>query len=127
MTDKLKILTDFFKKVWLGCKKHIAELVSLIKSHKKESVIVAASVFAVAVVIILVCVFCFGGSEPEKQDNNEKWGTGLTENIPEFSGNADSVRRGNGYVAAYYSNVTGEEITEYLETLAECGIEFVNK
>lgn len=62
--------------------------------------------------------------ESEPAVSSVEWGNGLTEGIPEFSPSAASLISADNSVAAYYENVSGEQINEYLQTLkSECGIE----
>ena len=130
MTDKLKCLletlTAWLKKFGCGLKKFgiefkkiLLRLLQLIKAHKKESIIVAAAVLAITVVIILACVLLGNGNEIQQDATEIDWGTGLTENIPCFSENADSLEKGETYVAAYYSNVTSEQVASYVAKLKE--------
>ncbi len=137
MTDKLKrlleILTDWLKrfacrlkKLGIELKKLALQLIQFIKSHKKESIIVAAAVIAVTIAIISVCLL-FSGDRTEKEEGESdfSWGTGLTEGIPCFSENAVSLEEGESFVAAYYSDVTSEQVASYVAKLdEECGIKF---
>ena len=52
------------------------------------------------------------------------WGNGLTKDIPEFDHQLESFTQAEngGYAAAYYKNVSGEEIAQYISALAESGI-----
>lgn len=79
---------------------------------------------AVAVmVIVLVLVFALGGNGGEQNDIS--WGSGLTESVPEFDGEAVAFESGEGYAAAYYNNVTSEQVEAYTERIeTECGTEF---
>lgn len=143
MTDKLKSLIkklpEALKNIRIGLKplgvklknfiselkKLVSKLIQLIKAHKKESVIIAAVVLAVVTVITVVCVVSANNkAEKENSESDFSWGAGLTENIPCFSENADSFKYGEGFAAAYYSNVTGEQVASYTARLEEYGIKF---
>ena len=150
MTEKFKIIIDkskrmilkfknavlglinrcsFLKKSASGIKKLIARCVEFIKNHKKQSIVAAAVLLAVTVAIILILVISSnGGSQETQGEDTLKWGMGITENIPSFSENADHVEQSEAFVAAYYSNVTSEQVAEYVAKLDEqCGIKFENE
>lgn len=66
-------------------------------------------------------------TDEEIKQSNVNWGEGITENIPEFpAGNGEIVSANDGsYVSAYYSNVSGDQIKEYISALEqECGVKF---
>lgn len=97
-------------------------VLSYIKTHKRE-VIIALSVLLLFVALtVVICLLVNGNSEPQN-----KWGSGITEGVPEFSGESCSVdiSADNSYAAAYYENVTSEQISEYISQIEETlGVEF---
>ncbi len=150
MTEKFKIIIDksknmllkfknsvlglinrceFLKKAASGIKKSTARCVAFIKKHKKESIVAVAVLLAVTVAIILILVISSnGGSQEPQGEETSKWGIGITENIPSFSETADHIEQSEAFVAAYYSNVTSEQVAEYIAQLDEqCGIKFENE
>lgn len=98
-----------------------------ILSAAKRNIKVTASVASVfLVVIILVAIFsdsnANGGTPSEF-----RWGDGITEGIPAFTGeNAVFDAGENGeYAVAYYENVTGEGASVYIAKLEkELGVHF---
>ena len=89
--------------------------------------ITITSCIALIFLLIIVIVAVFSTAEDSASGNNANWGEGLTENLPAFSGENETITSGeNGeYVAAYYNNVTGEQVETYIQTLAqELGIDF---
>lgn len=107
---KEKIITLFNKSV------------SFVKKNFILSISVAIAIAVITTVIILVCTL--GKSEDSKE--HDDWGNGITENIPKFDGKCDAIEKnGNDYCAAYYSDVTGNEISEYVSELESvCKISF---
>ncbi len=107
---KEKVL-DFFNKVLAFFKKNRIAAIS---------VAAAAAVIVVAVIVVL----SFGGDSDNTSES--KWGYGITESIPEFDGDCDRIdKSGSGYCVAYYSDVTGDEVSEYISELEEkCNITF---
>lgn len=96
-----------------------AKAFDLIKKYK-YAVIAGLALLAV---LVLVIVTASGGSD--RAHKSEKWGEGITEGIPRFDGRNEEIESGEGYVAAYYQNVSGDDIAEYLSELeSACGISF---
>lgn len=96
--------------------------ISFVKKNTALAVCVALAVVIIVTVIIIVTAS--GGSN--RNDADKKWGEGITESIPEFDGVCDSLEmNGDSYCAAYYSDVTGDEVAEYIAELEkECNISF---
>lgn len=53
------------------------------------------------------------------KESSLEWGEGITSDIPQFSGKADSFDQNDSYASAYYSDVTIEQANEYAEKLQE--------
>lgn len=103
-------------------KKMILKIIPIIKSNRKTAIIAAAAL-AVLIITIVVLVCVFSGGEG---DADISWGDGITSGVPEFSGDAYSMDLTSveSYVAAYYSDVTTEQVEEYISVLNGQGIEF---
>ena len=85
---------------------------------KYRYIIIGAA--AILAILLLVLLLIPSGDKEEIA----VWGEGITENIPEFDGRAE-IESGEGYTAAYYENVSGEQVEEYSKKLESvCGIEF---
>ncbi len=90
---------------------------------KNNTALVMCGAAVAVMIIVLVLVFALGGSGEEQNDMS--WGSGLTESVPEFGGEREALESGNGFVAAYYNNVTSEQVEAYTERIeSECGVEF---
>jgi hypothetical protein len=93
------------------------KVVEFVKTNVALSVGIAALVLATVAFVVIACM---SGNAPATN-----WGTGLTEGIPAFSGNYTSLESSDKFTAAYYSDVTGEQIDEYISKLEnDCGIKF---
>ncbi len=88
----------------------------------------------VLIVIAFVCVACniinnATESQNASSESSEavlEWGSGMTENIPVFSGEIISQEiKENGYCAVYYSNATLEQVENYINQLeAQLSVDF---
>ncbi len=101
----------------------IKKAVEFIKKNAVLSICCAVALAVIIIVIILVSVL---GDNNGKKNNNDNWGIGITEDIPEFDGTCDSIESNeDGYCVAYYSDVTGDEVSEYISEIeTECGVKF---
>ncbi len=78
------------------------------------------------VIVILVAVF---SNSDETATPDFEWGDGITEGIPAFSGENEAFDADDSgkYAAAYYTNVTGEQASAYIDTVErELGVTFSN-
>lgn len=96
------------------------KITEFIKSH---AVLVICIVAVAVTAVIAICVTSLGSEESQSMSG---WGEGITEGIPQFDGVADDfTSEKQSYAAAYYSNVTGEQVSAYTEKIEiECGVEF---
>lgn len=88
----------------------------------------------VVIIIAFVCVACnIINNATENQNTSSEysevvleWGSGMTENIPAFSGEIISQEiKENGYCAVYYSNVTSNQVEDYINQLeAQLSVDF---
>lgn len=101
----------------------IKKTVDFLKNNVILSICCAA---ALAVVIIVIVLVSASGGDDDKKNFDGKWGDGITENIPEFDGKCDSLQNDEDvYCVAYYSEVTGEEVAEYISEIEnECDVKF---
>lgn len=99
------------------------KMIGFIKKHLNIAFRIAA--IALVAMLALSAVAC-GGEEDTSSQGKQAWGSGLTENIPEFPSDAESYDLGNdGYAAAYYINVATEDINSYISKLeSELEIDF---
>lgn len=87
----------------------------------KKFIIIASSAAICLVAILLIAVIAVNVGK------NSRWGEGISENVPEFNAKAESITvdEEKGYAAAYYKNVTSEQVAEYISTIErECGVSF---
>lgn len=92
---------------------------------KNNTALVLCGLAVAIMIVVLVLVFALGGSNDEKNDIS--WGMGLTESVPKFENTAESIENGNGFVTAYYNNVTSEQVEAYTERIeSEMGIKFLS-
>ena len=95
-----------------------------VKNNKKIAIIIATSVLVAVLAVVLVCVLRSDTAERDDEDKPD-WGMGITENIPCFSEKMDNFTCTDDYAAAYYSNVSSEQVEEYTARISEaCGIQF---
>lgn len=108
------------------------KLTEFIKNKPILAWAIGTVIIAVIVAVIVSAIFFAGtssnGDESGEANVQVKWGEGVTENIPEFKPAPDSVTSLNGTensVAAYYTEVTGEQVSEYTSLVeSECGVKF---
>ena len=107
------------------------KIINFIKSNALLSCIICAFVVALLTSVIVAAVMIPDGeSDVSAAESNEakhkiEWGKGITDGVPEFSGEPVSVEGTDGYVAAYYENVRSEQIAEYISLVEnELGIKF---
>ena len=94
------------------------KLKTKITSSKRNLGITAG---AVALIVVLIIVIIAWPSEEQEI----KWGEGITEGIPSFSSEYNAFRADDSYMTAYYTDVTTEQVTEYASKLeTDCGIQF---
>ena len=80
---------------------------------------------AVAVVVLIGVIVAIAVSGNGGTAESSEWGVGLTENIPEFDGNCESTVISDGFCAAYYNDVKGDEVEEYIDKIeSECNVRF---
>lgn len=95
---------------------------------KKNYILVICAACVVIALAALITAIASSRNESAESGSSvcsAEWGTGLTENIPEFSEKAVKITATSVSTAAYYENVSGEQISEYIKTLeSECGIVF---
>ncbi len=100
------------------------KLISFFSAVKRNLTLTACICTVLLIVVIFTAVF-FGSNQADAPDF--EWGDGITEGIPAFSGENEVFEVGeNGeYAVAYYTNVTGEQADEYIDTVErELGVEF---
>lgn len=95
---------------------------------KKNYILIICAACVVIALAALITALASGGnktSDGSSQVYSAEWGRGLTEGIPEFPEKAVSMTATAVSTAAYYENVSGGQITEYLQLLErECGLVF---
>lgn len=95
---------------------------------KKNYILIICAVCVVIALAALITAIASSRSERAEGSSpvcSAEWGLGLTEGIPEFPEKAVKVTATSVSVAAYYENVSGGQIAEYIKTLeSECGIAF---
>ena len=93
-----------------------------ISDFAKKHFAVTLMILAVLIIaIIVVITVAFGGNKTPG-----KWGKGITEGVPMPSGiDAVSVKISDNHAAAYFENVTSEEVSEYISLVEEeCDVVF---
>lgn len=91
---------------------------------KRNITLTACVCLVFLILVIFVAVF---SKSNETATHDFRWGDGITEGIPAFSGENETFDIGeNGeYAVAYYTNVTGEQASVYIDTLEkELNVEF---
>lgn len=87
-----------------------------------------ALVIAVIVSSVFLAFSSSGDDDSGTVNSDIKWGEGITEKIPEFTPAPDSsfsIKQTETGVAAYYTEVKGEDVEKYTERIEkECGIKF---
>ena len=78
---------------------------------KKYKYYAIGVIVLLAVIITIVCIVASNGKSDE---SDAKWGDGLSKGIPHFIGRGEVVTSGDGYIAAYYNDVSSESIEEYV-------------
>jgi len=93
---------------------------------KNNAVLSICCAVALVLIIVVVAVLVSSNDTKDKKDNIDvQWGSGITENIPEFDGECDSLNGEDGYCVAYYSEVTGQEVADYISKIeTQCGVKF---
>lgn len=87
------------------------------KSKQLLGISITVGVVLLALIIVIIAI--------PGDDSDVAWGMGVTEGIPAFSDDFATFSDGNGYMVAYYTDVTTEQIAEYVAKLAsDCGIVF---
>lgn len=108
-------------------KNAVDKITTQIKTNKRAFTVTTAACLAVVAVTILVCtaVLRENRADNEAAQAGFRWGDGITEGIPAFSGEADNIEHSEKFAAAYYSNVTSEQVEEYIELVgSSCNLEF---
>ncbi|MBO4276769.1 MAG: hypothetical protein J5925_00040 [Clostridia bacterium] len=91
-------------------------------NRKKELTAVLCAVLILGLVLASVWAVSERRKDPSGWDNSK-----LTEGIPEFPGEPYSFTEAGVSCAAYYEDVSGEEIFEYAALLKErCGIDLTS-
>ena len=92
---------------------------------KNNRVVCISCLAALVVVVTAIVVIAVVGREPSDSKDGA-WGYGITEDIPEFDGKCDSIdESGKDYFVAYYSDVSGNEVSEYIAEIEQkCEIKF---
>ena len=78
---------------------------------KKYKYYAIGAAVLLAVLIVIVCIVAGNG---KNGDDDAKWGDGLSKGIPRFVGEGETITVGDGYIAAYYNDVSSESIEEYV-------------
>ncbi len=110
------------------------KILSFIKNRPVASALIGGAAVALVVSLIvtaiMVAVMNDGGDEQYNSSGDEsirtaKWGSGLTEGIPQFSGECQDSRSDGSFAAFYYTNITGEQAESYISLLQEqCSVTF---
>lgn len=101
------------------------KIINYIKKHKTAVTAICAAIVLTAFLAVIILVS--GGDEPDEKHERASWGNNsITENIPEFQGELASLdTNSDSYTAAYYSNVSGEKVSEYISELeAQLNVKF---
>lgn len=106
-------------------KQAVDKITTLINNNKRAFTVTATALLAVVAVTILVCTMAFNNVDNGEPENGAQWSSGITQNIPAFSDNAEKIEHNEKSTAAYYSNVKSEDVAKYIERLGEeCGVKF---
>ena len=127
MTEKIKNAIEKVQKYYEKKIKPVVDKVrDYVNGHKKTVAIVTSVCLIAAAATILTCLSIYDNGKSKKGETDESgWGSGITENLPCFSEEADSLKLTDEYAAAYYSGVKGEQVDEYIALLTEeCGVKF---
>ncbi len=108
------------------------KITEFIKNKPVISWAIGTVAVALVVALSVSAIFLSFGSDGEDVSkvglSEMDWGEGITEGIPEFSPNSDTVSSVKGNetsVSAYFTEVTGEQVSEYAALIEkECGIKF---
>ena len=80
---------------------------------------------AVAIVVLIAVIVIISVSGNGTDATNGDWGDGLTEKIPRFDGNCTNSVITDSFCAAYYTDVTGDAVEEYIDKIeSECNVKF---
>ena len=87
---------------------------------KKNFALTLGTCAALIIVVVVVVALAANGS------GNGKWGRGVTSGVPMPSGlDASSVNVTKNHAAAYFEDVTGEEVSAYIELVEDkCDVVF---
>ena len=107
-------------------KEKILDFWSKAVAFVKKNLVVCISCLAALIVVITVIAVVAALNREPSSSNDGAWGYGITEDIPEFDGECDSIdESGDDYFVAYYSDVSGNEVTEYIAEIEQkCEIKF---
>jgi hypothetical protein len=97
------------------------KIIDYTKSHLPLVGGIALAIIVLAIILIVA----LGGGDGDTGE----WGEGITKDIPEFASNSESMEFGtdNTYAAAYYTDVTSEQVAEYIGKLeTELGARFTS-
>lgn len=91
----------------------------------KKHFALTLGVLAILIVIIIVVITIVSGGG----ETSDKWGKGITKGVPMPSGlNAASVKVSETHAAAYFEDVSSEEVSEYVTLIEEeCDVVFENE
>lgn len=111
MKEKINEILTKAKKLFLELKNKV------VGSKLALGITIGVAVALLALIIIIIAL-------PDKTED-VSWGEGVTEGIPSFSNEYSSFRSDESYMTAYYTDVTTEQINEYISKLEnDCGIKF---
>lgn len=110
------------------------KLINFAKTHTVLSCVIGSAVAALIISLIVTAVAVSvinsakGGDGSEINAGEVDWGKGITADIPEFSGKLQSSEGTESYAAVYYTEVTGEQASEYIALIEqECGVKFTGE
>lgn len=87
------------------------KLLQLLKKYKYYLI---GALVLLAIIITVIAIIAGGGKNDE---DDVKWGDGISKGIPRFDVKGETVVSGDGYLTAYYKNVSGDSIDAYVEKL----------
>ncbi len=98
-------------------KNNVNKITKFIKQHL--GITLGACCGIVVLIVVIVALSAGGGS-------SEKWGKGITNDIPLPDGiKATSVNVSETHAAAYFEDVSSDEVNEYIALVEEkCGVAF---
>ncbi len=111
MKEKINEILTKTRKLFLDLKNKV------MGSKLALGITIGVAVLLVALIVVIIVV-------PDSTEELQ-WGEGVTKGLPPFSDNYSSFHGDESYMAAYYTDVTTEQINEYISKLEkDCGIKF---